>query len=224
METPKYLQIKNLIHEEIQHMASNEVIESERVLTKRLNASRMTVRRALDELVEEGFLYREKNKGTFVSDKSLNKKNTLVSDTENNNSEFHIINFDVKYSVKEDIMKKLNVGFDKTSSIIRAIRVVSRNNKPEKIEEFYIVRSFIDEKNLNKFDKLLDLNLYLKNSTMTQKLMPTTVPAKYASILKVAIDEPIITIEGILRNNSGIPYIYYRSYNHPRNEIIEITF
>lgn len=224
MEKPKYLQIKTQIQEEIQHMDSNEAIESERVLTKRLNASRMTVRRALDELVEEGFLYREKNKGTFVSDKSLLKKNTLLSDEDQDNLEYHIINFDVKYSVKEDIMRKLGVSFDKTSSIIRAIRVVSKNKRPEKVEEFFLVRNFIDERYLNKFDKLLDLNMYLKNSTMTQKFLPTTVPAKYASILKIAIDEPIIAIEGIVRNNNGIPYIYYRAYNHPVNEVIEITF
>ncbi len=224
MEKPKYLQIKTQIHEEIQHMYSNEVIESERVLTKRLNASRMTVRRALDELVEEGFLYREKNKGTFVSDKSLLKKNTVVSNIDNNDLEYRIINFDVKYSVRDEILKNLEMNPDKTSSIIRAIRVAYRNKKPEKVEEFFIVRSFIDEKNLNKFDKLLDLNMYLQNSSMTQKFIPTLVPAKYASTLKIAIDEPIITIEGIVRNNSGTPYIYYKAYNHPREKIIEITF
>ena len=222
MNTPIYLQIKAQIHAEIQHKNSNEAIESERTLSKRLSASRMTVRKALDELVEEGYLYREKNKGTFVSDKSLWKKNNLVSNEEDK-LEYRLINFDVKYTIKDDILKKLELSLREPFSIIRAIRVAYKNKKPEKIEEFYILRNYIDERNLNKFEKLLDLNKYLEDSTMTQKFIPTLVPVKYASTLKLPIGQPIIKIEGIVRNKSGTPYIYYKAYNHPEEKVIEIT-
>ncbi len=223
MEKPIYLQIKAQIQHEIQDKSSNEAIESERVLAKRLMASRMTVRRALDELVEEGFLYREKNKGTFVSDKSLWKKNTTVSNLDNDNLEYRLINFDVKYSIKDQILEKLNLDTREPYSIIRAIRVVYLNKNPQKIEEFYMLRNYIDEKNINKFDKLLDLNSYLQTGTMTQTFVPTIVPIKYATTLKLPLGEPIIMIEGIIRNRSGKPFIFYRSYNHPKEKVIEIT-
>lgn len=223
MKTPIYIQIKEKIQEEIQSKNSNESIESERDLSKRLNASRMTVRKALDELVEEGFLYREKNKGTFVSDKSLWKKNTTVANSEGDELEYRVINFDVKYAIKDDVLNHLNLNDADSFSIIRAIRVVLKDKRPQNVEEFYIIRSFIDEKDINKFDKLLDLNSYLKESTMTQKFIPTIVPIKYASTLNLNLDIPIIMIEGVVRTKSSIPYIYYRSYNNPKEKVIEIT-
>lgn len=223
MKTPIYIQIKKKIQEEIKDKNSNDAIESERDLSKRLNASRMTVRKAIDELVEEGFLYRKKNKGTFVSDKSLWKKNTSVTNSEDEKLEYRLINFDVKYSIRDDVLKPLNLNDTDSFSIIRAIRVVLKDKRPQNIEEFYIIRSFIEEKNINKFDKLLDLNSYLKNSTMTQKFVPIRVPTKYAHNLKLNLDTPIIMIEGIVRTKSGVPYIYYKSYNNPKEKVIEIT-
>ncbi|MBS4535455.1 GntR family transcriptional regulator [Clostridium sp. D2Q-14] len=223
MKTPIYIQIKEKIQKEIQYKNSNDAIESERDLSKRLNASRMTVRKAIDELVEEGYLYREKNKGTFVSDKSLWKKNTSVINSEDEKLEYRLINFDVKYSIKDDVLELLGLTDNDSFSIIRAIRVVIKDRKPQNVEEFYIIRSFIDEKNINRFNKLLDLNGYLKDSTMTQKFIPITVPTQYASTLNLDINTPIIMVEGVVRKKSGTPYIYYKSYNNPKEKIIEIT-
>jgi len=159
LKTPIYIQIKKKIQEEIKDKNSNDAIESERDLSKRLDASRMTVRKAIDELVEEGFLYRKKNKGTFVSDKSLWKKNTSVTNSEDEKLEYRLINFDVKYSIKDDVLSPLKLNDNDSFSIIRAIRVVLKDKKPQNVEEFYIVRNFIDERNINKFNKSY---LYLK--------------------------------------------------------------
>lgn len=53
-----------------QHIyVEGQVIESESKLCDILNVSRMTVRKALDELVSEGIVYKEKGRGTFVSRK-----------------------------------------------------------------------------------------------------------------------------------------------------------
>jgi GntR family transcriptional regulator len=223
LKTPIYIQIKKKIQEEIKDKNSNDTIESERDLSKRLNASRMTVRKAIDELVEEGFLYRKKNKGTFVSDKSLWKKNTSVTNSEDEKLEYRLINFDVKYSIKDDVLSPLKLNDNDSFSIIRAIRVVLKDKKPQNVEEFYIIRNFIDERNINKFNKLLDLNEYLKDSTMIQKFIPMTVPTKYAYTLNLDIGTPIIMIEGVVSTKSGKPYIYYKSYNNPKEKTIEIT-
>lgn len=223
MSKPIYLQIKEIIKSEIDDKQSNEVIESERALSNRLKASRMTVRKALDELVEEGYLYRERNRGTFVSNKTFRKINTADPTIDVDNIDHRLINFDVKYSVSEEILDRLELSLNDDHSMIRAVRIAYKNKRPEKIEEFFIIRSFISEKIINKFDKLLDLNYYLEEGSMNQSLIPMIVPPQYAAILQLAIDTPIIKIEGIVRTKSGEPFIYYCAYNNPKVKKITMT-
>ncbi|MFW5889726.1 MAG: GntR family transcriptional regulator [Bacillota bacterium] len=66
---PLYFQLKNIIKEKIENgeLKPNDRIESERELEEKYNISRPTIRQALKELVNEGLLYREKGKGTFVA-------------------------------------------------------------------------------------------------------------------------------------------------------------
>jgi GntR family transcriptional regulator len=70
---PKYY----LLKKEIVHQIDNEVfkdgelIPSERELVQKYGVSRITVRRAIDELVSEGYLYRVQGKGTFVKSNLL---------------------------------------------------------------------------------------------------------------------------------------------------------
>lgn len=65
---PKYYAIKNIILDEIKSgiLKKGELIPSEKVLQEKFGVSRITVKRALDELASEGYLYRVQGKGTFV--------------------------------------------------------------------------------------------------------------------------------------------------------------
>lgn len=54
---------------------AGERIPSERMLCDIYNVSRMTARQAITQLVNEGVLYREKGKGTFVSSTQFSQKN-----------------------------------------------------------------------------------------------------------------------------------------------------
>ena len=97
LATPRYLEIKQQLLDEINGKPVNSPIASERELAIRFDASRMTVRNAVNELVEEGVLYRDKNKGTFVADRKLIKKN-LTSELlqEHDAMDFSVIYFSVK--------------------------------------------------------------------------------------------------------------------------------
>mgnify|MGYP000916869745 FL=1 len=67
--TPIYHQIKNLILTKIAsgELRPNDQLPSEREYEALLGVSRQTVRRALDELVLQGALYRQAGKGTYVA-------------------------------------------------------------------------------------------------------------------------------------------------------------
>ena len=67
--SPMYQKIKEHILENIAtgHWGPNLKLPSENEISATLNISRMTVNRAFKELTEEGYLFREKGAGTFVS-------------------------------------------------------------------------------------------------------------------------------------------------------------
>ncbi|MDM8531492.1 GntR family transcriptional regulator [Anaerolineales bacterium HSG25] len=78
--TPVYLQLKEVLQDQIEQgiYSSNQRLPSERHLCQHYNLSRMTARRALQELIAEGLAYTRAGKGTFVSHTS-NKIETIVS-------------------------------------------------------------------------------------------------------------------------------------------------
>jgi GntR family transcriptional regulator len=65
---PRYYQLKEFIRERIRsgEWAPGMLIPSERELCERYGISRMTARQAITELVNDGLLYREQGKGTYV--------------------------------------------------------------------------------------------------------------------------------------------------------------
>jgi GntR family transcriptional regulator len=72
---PRYCQLANILRERISkgELVARRPIPSERQLEKDFSVSRTTIRRAVDLLVRQGFLYREHGKGTFVSPQKLQK-------------------------------------------------------------------------------------------------------------------------------------------------------
>lgn len=66
-----YRQVKDFLLGQIQKgvYAPGEVIPAERELADKLGVSRYTVRRAIQELVDEGILYRVQGNGTFVHER-----------------------------------------------------------------------------------------------------------------------------------------------------------
>lgn len=69
--TPLYLQIAKSIRRQINEgqIGQGEALPSERDLCELTGASRVTIRKAVDQLINEGLLWRKQGSGTFVSER-----------------------------------------------------------------------------------------------------------------------------------------------------------
>ncbi len=76
---PVYYQLKEDIKKKINQglWKVGQCIDSERELSETYGVSRMTIRQALGELVNEGILIREKGKGTFVCEPKVKQKDMM---------------------------------------------------------------------------------------------------------------------------------------------------
>ena len=76
---PAYYQLKEDIKKKISEgtWSVGQCIDSERELSKNYSVSRMTVRQALGELVQEGLIVRQKGVGTFVCETKVKQKDMM---------------------------------------------------------------------------------------------------------------------------------------------------
>lgn len=222
MKKPIYRQIKEKMIESIARTPANTSISSERDLALEYQVSRMTVRKAVNDLVDEGYLYRDSNRGTFVADAVLRKKNTSLSKEEENNVvSYKIMYFDVKNSAPDEVQKYLNLRDD--DSIVRIVRLALLDSIPQEVEEIYLNRVIVSDSEMSQIANWKNFNKFIKEGSLTQRFVPTLVPMKYAHLLNLKIQDPIIMIENFINNKAGIPLIYMKVYTNPQSKIIEIT-
>lgn len=77
----KYPEIKKYILEQINsgNYCEGKMLPPESEFTKQFKVSRMTIRRALDDLIQDGILIRKRGSGVFLSKKKLERSISKVS-------------------------------------------------------------------------------------------------------------------------------------------------
>ena len=109
---PVYYQVREEIRNKIKNSIwkVGQCIDSENELSEKYSVSRMTIRQALSELVQEGVLIRERGKGTFVCEPKV-KQRDIMSFSEmvqrsSMNLQTHVLGFE-KITPSESIKELL---------------------------------------------------------------------------------------------------------------------
>jgi GntR family transcriptional regulator len=73
--TPPYKKLRSILSKQIEEgrYLPDQAIPSERDLCRQYHISRITVRQAIAEMINEGVLYRKQGKGTFVARRKVNQ-------------------------------------------------------------------------------------------------------------------------------------------------------
>lgn len=149
-----YLQIAESIIKMIneQDLEIDSIIPSENMLAETYKVSRLTARRAVDYLVNQGFLYRIKGKGTFVAERNKIEyvPQKLQGFTEeiislNMTPRNEIVKFEVIKAGK--IAKKLQIAED--DMIYHVIRVRYADDEALILERSYIPIDIFPELNIS---------------------------------------------------------------------------
>ncbi|MFD2616782.1 GntR family transcriptional regulator [Terrilactibacillus laevilacticus] len=200
---PIYYQIEEYIKKMIENKTFNpgEAIPSEREFTEMFEVSRMTIRQALSNLVNQGILVRKKGKGTFISEGKIEQplkgltgfseemeKRGLVPSSQL--LEFKIL------PVPESMTKRLKMGPNQKVYEIKRIRYADQI--PMAIETAYVSCDII--KNLHEEDTLQSFYAYLEKQGLkighaSQTLEASLVTKEDAKLLDVPEQSPVLLIE-----------------------------
>lgn len=221
MKVPIYQVIEKDIKEKIKDGILNEgdLIPSENELKDQYGISRMTVRQALSNLVNDGYIYRHKGKGTFVGSKKIDKKiQGLLSFTEqmsrlNRTVSNRLVSLSV-IAADEHIAGKLFL--QEGDEVYCVERVRYGDEIPVLFETLYIPKSMmkqLDETILSgSFYHYVEDVLNLKIQYCIQTIEAQLASQEVAAELGVTRQSPVlyITLNTFLDN--GRPFEYVKAY------------
>lgn len=146
----KYKIIKQFICENIEsgEWPQNAKVPSENELTQQFDVSRMTARRALQELTEQGILVRSQGAGTFVatfkSQSSLLEIRNISEEVAERGHRYHSQQLVLKsLAVTEEVAILLNL---KTNEhVFYSLVLHFENDEPIQLEQRYVNASLVPE-------------------------------------------------------------------------------
>ncbi len=220
---PLYFQLKRIIKEKIEfdELVPGDLIPTEKELAETYRISRPTVRQAIMELVNEGLLYREKGKGTFVSKPKINygiiqKFITSYDDLINKGYQpkTKVLVKEIQFA-KKPLAKKLGVKAGDKIIYLTRIRyiegkpiVILINNIPYKYCPGLINEDLTHKSLYKTLSDKYNLSRYKANVT----LEPIVASEFYAKLLQIDLAAPIHLMKSITHTKDHRIMDYFESY------------
>lgn len=204
---PVYIQIRDFLLEKIKsgEFISGTKLPSERTLSHTYNISRMTARNALTQLVDSGYAYRLKGKGTFVSYPDIERDFVRLSGfsqmlkskgikPSNKIVKSRIIEADKKIA----LLLEITIG----TKVYEIVRIRYGNNIALALEYSYLPINIFD--GLLNYDfereslyKVIEENYNRKLKYSKQWIKMTTLNKNESMILNVKEHTPAFLLESI---------------------------
>jgi GntR family transcriptional regulator len=215
---PIYHQLEEYIKQQIADgtLKEEEAIPSERELAERFQISRMTVRQAITNLVLEGYLYRQKGRGTFINIKKVEQElQGLTSFTEDMISRgmapsSTLLSFEIIPADKKTAAELLLAEND---HIYKIKRIRLADGAPMALETAYIpvkiVPGLTAENSNQSLYHYIEESLSLSISAAKQEIEASIANYEEAVGLAIAEGAPILSIirTAYLRDGSAFELV-----------------
>lgn len=221
-ETPMYLQLKDYIIDEIGNgqLPPGSKVPSETEISEQFNISRVTVRKAYGELVDEGYLVRKRGKGTFVRDVrvymdlSCSKSFTLTCKSLGLEPSTVVLNTGF---VEADKRVASALSIEPGTKVAYAERVRYADNVAVRIEYNYYFPAYVSiiEEDLSKsISRILEEKFGIHGTRESHyRITIDYTDQRESNILNTKNMTPILAVTGTMFNIKNEP-IYYTDMRH----------
>ena len=230
---PLYYQLKNIICEMIdnEELKADQVVPTERELCDLHGISRMTANKAIANLVNEGLLYRERGKGTFVAKKKekhlLHNLLSFTEDLERRglSIDTKMISFQRKQPTKK-LQQDLQLG--REQQVFEITRLRSVDGEPYAIETAYLPTLLCEDLTEamlenNSLYKLLESQFGLQVEYANQTIEPVLVNDYERQILEVRQNTLALMFSRLTFGKNNIPIEMTKSIYRSDRYKFEIT-
>lgn len=193
-------------------------LPSEYELSEEFGVSRLTVRKAIDSLVEQNILIRDLNKGTYAmqqtklqSGKSGLQSFSEVAEEHRLNSSSQILSFELVNDFSNAVQENLGLQLDESVYFLRRVR--SFNNIPTTIENIHVKKEFIPDNITFKDDTSLFqlIEQKVKIAYSHQEVEATLATAEEAELLQIKQGAPLLLLTTITYSITGKVLLFDKS-------------
>ncbi|MDV6012895.1 GntR family transcriptional regulator [Haloechinothrix sp. LS1_15] len=199
-------------------MRAGDPLPAERELASRLGVSRMTLRKAVDQLVTTGRVVRRHGAGTFVAAPKVAQPLTVASFTEDMRARGHVPGArTVAESIRPAgavIGRRLEIS--PGVEVLRVHRLRLADGWPMAIEELHVPAALVPgltgaELVDRSFYELAEQRFGLRVATSLQELEPTVTAPEESELLGVPVHSPAFLFERTSRSGDGTVVEFVRS-------------
>ncbi|MFP5107412.1 UTRA domain-containing protein [Neobacillus sp. C211] len=217
ISTPLYDQLKQILKEAIDQgvYKSGERLPNETELCELYGVSRITVRRAIQDLADEGFLERKQGKGTFVTRTKIARELVSIdgfsdfSKQIGKNPSKRILACEEMKATPE-IAEALQIAID--SPVLKLVRIMSIDQQPFTLDiAHYSLERFPDltarfTEHASTYEVLKNIYHININSGKSKKIITVTPASKFeAEHLDCEIGETLFNIDKTVYDETGVP-------------------
>ncbi|WP_303985025.1 GntR family transcriptional regulator [Niallia circulans] len=231
--TPLYIQLKQAIADDINDgiYTHGEKLPTEPELCEKYKVSRITVRKAVLDLVNEGYLIKKQGKGTFVNHVKIKRELVAVngySEYMNSTGKMpnpKIISYEVK-EVNKEIAEKLKI--DTNSPVLELKRLLHLDNEPllhetstYSLELFPELDQYVEEN--KSMHKILN-ETYGRTPAFNNKILNVILAnSELAGYLQCNISDPLYQLEKVAYNKDKDPLYHSLLYYNVNKVSFTIT-
>jgi GntR family transcriptional regulator len=227
---PMYVWIREALRGEITQgdLKRGERLPSEHELASKFNVSRMTVRKSIEDLIDEGLLYRRHGVGTFVAFPHLERDHTRLtsffdkSGGEGIHASASLLTLEV-IPARQKVAKALDIAAGELVIHVKTLRFA--DNLPITIHDAHIPHKL--------FSRLIDENLEVQNlwslfeqcgykvKRAIQRIEAREATKELARLMEIKEGAPILFKERTIYADDGTPVEFTYCYN--RGDIYSLT-
>jgi GntR family transcriptional regulator len=217
---PYYQQLYEILLGKIQRQEwqPGDKIPPESELIETFQVSRNTVRQVLDKLVNEGLIYRQRGRGSFVAHPTLEQSMTrIVSFTEDMHQRGFVPGTRVLstglVAAPDDVADKLEISPGEQLVCLRRLRLA--DGEPMSIEESYLIHKYCPDILDHDYSKqplrrVLESEYGIRIASARQVIQAIQAPSDLADLLEIHPGAALLLIIRISFSQGKIPVEYLR--------------
>ena len=220
---PLYQQLYEMLRAQISSGSwrPGDMLPTENSLLDQYQVSRATVRQAFDALVQEGLVYRERGRGTFVAHPTVQQGLVrIVSFTEDMRQRgfepgTQVLSAEL-IPANTDLAKVLDI--ETGDELVRIERLRLADGEPMSIETSYLVHRYCPgildhDYTRNPLREILDKDYGVRIERATQAIRAVSAAVEIAERLSIKPTSALLNIERVSLSQHGVPVEFLRIYH-----------